>query len=201
MEQLRSAAQRAVDWLCELGEPVTVLTSGPNGRVPEGAALDAGAYGLSYRGQLGAPGTQGPELVPHTPGLLVASYLLDGRPAHGIEVSPQQTFMNEPDFDANVILVCGGGSARRRDGAPGYIDERAVPHDDALAELIADADATALGAAELDLADELLDDLTRPLAVAAQLVGRWKHPVSGRVDSYEAPFGVANILARWWTHA
>ncbi|WP_134323180.1 hypothetical protein [Cumulibacter soli] len=201
MEQLRSAARRAVDWLCEPGEPVTVLTSGANGRVPDGAALNAAAYGLSYRGQLGAGGPRGPELVPQTPGLLVASYLLDGHPAHGIEISSQQTFMNEPDFDANFILVCGGGSARRRDGAPGYIDERAVPHDDALAGLIANADAAALGTADVDLADELLDDLARPLAVAARLVARWKHPVSGRVDSYEAPFGVANILARWWTHA
>ena len=47
--------------------------------------------------------------------------------------------------DANVaLLVLGDGAAARRDGAPGYIDERSFAYDDHLAALLGDGDGTGL---------------------------------------------------------
>ena len=64
-----------------------------------------------------------------------------------------------------------------------------------LGRRIADADLTALAAPDLRLADELLADLPAPLAVAAALCDV---PMRSQLDEYDAPYGVANYVARWW---
>lgn len=200
IEQLRAAAAAAVRWLCEPGEPVLVITAGPQTRVVSGQRVSAGAYGLTYRTRLGRTASDDGELVARAPGLLVAGYLLGGRSAVGLEVADLEAARAlVAPRDPAAVLVCGGGSARRRDGAPGYIDPRAVPFDDRLAEQIAAADLCGLSSADLALARELLCDLSLPLAVAADIVARWAEPVGTRLDSYRAPYGVANIVARWWT--
>lgn len=201
IERLRTVLQDAVSWLLEPGEPVLVLTAGAQCVVAEGTALSAAAYGLDYRTHLGRPGSPAARLAPRVPGLLVAGYLLDGHPATGVQVADVATAHRQvAELDPAAVLVCGGGSARRRDGAPGHVDPRAVPYDDALAAQIGSADLAALSHTDLPLGDELLCDLARPLAVAARLAARWG-PVHGRLDAYCAPYGVANLVGRWWSGA
>ena len=132
----------------------------------------------------------------------MAGYLLNGHRAEAIEVAGIEPAIGQAAALApTAVLVCGGGSARRRDGAPGYVDPRAMPYDDLLADRVAAPDLAALAAADLDLAAELLCDLARPLTVASTLAAGWTQPLRAAVDSYCAPYGVANIVARWWTDA
>ena len=67
------------------------------------------------------------------------------------------------------MLVLGDGAAARRDGAPGYIDERSFAYDDAVAAALAAGDADALAVLDSDLGAELLATgrLTWPVAAAA----------------------------------
>lgn len=200
-ESLRSQIEAAIQWLCASGDPVLVLAAGDGGELTEGTVLDAAAFGVQYSATLGtaAPAAR---RAPHTPGLLVAASLLTGRPARGIEVADadlayQQAIRSAPQ----AILVMGGGSARRRDGAPGYLDPRAVPYDDDLVALIDNACTGPLSRPDLCLADALLCDLPRPLSVAARVATGWAGQLHAQVDSYTAEYGVANIVARWWTDA
>ena len=191
-----------MDWLRELGDPVLVLTAGTGGRVARGTALSAAAYGINYEIRFGDGAGSGDVLAPHTAGMLVAASLLDGHPAEAVQVDDAAVVGEQiAALDPTAVLICGGGSARRRDGAPGYLDLRAVPYDDRLAELIGIPDLAALAAPDLLLADALLSDLARPLAVGARLAGGWAHRPRAEVDSYCAPHGVADIIARWWTDA
>jgi hypothetical protein len=103
-----------------------------------------------------------------------------------------------PDSDPERrvgLLVMGDGSARRGEKAPGYLDVRAEPFDDAV--------ATALGAADTRALAELDDVLAGELLVAG--AGPWKAlgALAGTVawDAellYSAvPFGVAYLVASW----
>ncbi|WP_158716174.1 hypothetical protein [Blastococcus sp. Marseille-P5729] len=198
IERLRECALQVVRWLSELGEPVLVLASGTPRQVDEGTRLSARAFGIGFESQLGARRDPARAVTPAEPGLLVAAYLLDGHPASARTLrDPDLATVQLPRHPARALLVMGGGSARRREGAPGHVDDRAMPYDDQLVARIARPDLDALSTPDLALADELLADLPAPLAVAARLLeGR---TVRSRVDSYDAPYGVADIVARWWT--
>lgn len=197
VEQLREHARRAVRWLCEPGAPVVVLAAGEPRQVDDGTRLSARAFGIDFECMLGSGGGSSPSLTPAEPGPLVAAYLLDGHPASALTLrGPDDAESLLGGQPPPALLLMGGGSARRRDGAPGHLDPRAVPYDDRLVTDIAEPDLSALAAPDLDLAEVLLADLPAPLAVAARLLaGR---PVHAHVDSYAAPYGVANIVARWW---
>lgn len=203
IEALRVGVQEQVSWLRELGDPVLILAAGAPRTIPEGTPLTTRAFGLRGEPALGsqaepALGPRGEPQQPaavREPGVLVAAHFLAGHPAYAVVVGdPAQTSIAR---SARAVLVMGGGSARRRDGAPGYIDDRAVAYDDELARLIGDADVSTLATPDLALARALLADLPAPLAVAARLVG--DNAVHGELVSYDAPYGVANFVARWST--
>ncbi len=98
-----------------------------------------------------------------------------------------------------ALLVLGDGSARRGEKAPGYLDDRAFPFDDALAKALADGDAVALRDLDADLARDLMVLGRTPLrllgTVAAGSAG------AGAVDAdltyRDDPFGVTYLVATW----
>jgi hypothetical protein len=94
------------------------------------------------------------------------------------------------------LLLLGDGSTRRGDKAPGFLDPRAFPFDDALARALAHGDAQAL--CDLDT------DLARDLMVGGRSVFRLLGSLglAAGVDSAELPyrddpFGVSYFVARW----
>jgi hypothetical protein len=97
------------------------------------------------------------------------------------------------------LVVMGDGSARRTTAAPGYLDDRAIPFDDAVAEALREGDAYALE----DLDESLAADLLVAGAPAWRAAGRMLRNArfDAELHSYEAPFGVAYFAATWITRA
>ena len=93
------------------------------------------------------------------------------------------------------VLALADGSARRGVKAPGYLDERAAPFDAAVASALADADADALAALDLEEGSRLLAaGVPVWRAVGAALAGR---AITGRLHADVAPFGVGYLVADW----
>ena len=94
-----------------------------------------------------------------------------------------------------VTLVMGDGSARRTVSAPGHLDERAVPFDDAVERAVRDGDLAALAALDPDLARELM---VTGRAAWQVLAGAWGPEIPATEVLYaDAPFGVAYLVARF----
>ncbi|MFI0368315.1 hypothetical protein ACH35V_10560 [Actinomadura sp. 1N219] len=121
-----------------------------------------------------------------------------------------------------ALLVMGDGSACRSEKAPGYLDERAGPYDEAVARALKDADAGALAALDPELsrqvqaagraawqvlagahgpgadaarADAARPDVARAGAARADEGGAGRF--TGRLLADEAPYGVGYFVAGW----
>ena len=93
-----------------------------------------------------------------------------------------------------VMLVMGDGSARRSVSAPGHLDERAVPFDDAVERAVRDGDLAEFAALDPGLARELMVT-GRPAWQV--LAGAWGPEKPATEILYaDAPFGVAYLVAR-----
>jgi hypothetical protein len=93
-----------------------------------------------------------------------------------------------------ALLAVGDGSARRGPDAPGYVDERAVPFDDAVREAMREGDMTALAGLDPDLARDLMATgraAWQVLAGAYQGASRPAAAIRYAAD----PFGVAYLVA------
>jgi hypothetical protein len=95
-------------------------------------------------------------------------------------------------------LVVANGSARRSESAPGYVDDRAVPYDDAVEKALRGPDAGALARLDVDLGAALLVGNPGGLVRLGELL-RGLHTVG--VDYADDPFGVAYWVARWESDA
>lgn len=94
-----------------------------------------------------------------------------------------------------VMLVMGDGSARRTVSAPGHLDERAVPFDDAVERAVRDGDLAVLAALDPGLARELM---VTGRAAWQVLAGAWGPERPDTEVLYaDAPFGVAYLVARF----
>jgi len=93
------------------------------------------------------------------------------------------------------LVVLADGSARRGVRAPGYLDARAAPYDDALADALAHGSPEALIRLDAALADELMMAGRAPLQVLAGAAAdaSWH----GRVLYRDDPYGVTYLVARW----
>jgi hypothetical protein len=97
--------------------------------------------------------------------------------------------------DRVALLVMGDGSARRDVKAPGHLDERAQPYDDALTAALARADADALLALDPALAADLLVEGRAPWQVLAGAAAG--APFTGDLLYAAAPYGVGYVVATW----
>jgi hypothetical protein len=102
--------------------------------------------------------------------------------------------------DRVALLVLGDGSACRSEKAPGFLDPRAEPFDQAVAAALAEADAKALLALDPGLGAELLCAGRAPWQVLAGALlaseGRW----TGDLSYDAAPYGVAYFVATLTRH-
>lgn len=95
-----------------------------------------------------------------------------------------------------ALLVLGDGSTRRGDKAPGFLDARAFPFDDAVADALAAGDARALVDLDTELASELMvggRSVFRLLGALGVAAGVEAAELTYRDD----PFGVSYFVARW----
>ena len=90
----------------------------------------------------------------------------------------------------HALVVVGNGSARRTEKAPGHLDPRAHPFDEALGRALRDGDAEALVGIDQALARELWAD-TEHLPRLAGL------GAAARADYDGDPFGVQYWVAVW----
>ena len=98
-----------------------------------------------------------------------------------------------------ALLAVGDGSARRSASAPGYLDERAAPFDEAVERAVRDGDLPALAALDPALAADLLA-VGRPAWQA--LAGALSAPYAATAARLrteilysDAPLGVAYLVA------
>ena len=92
-----------------------------------------------------------------------------------------------------ALLAVGDGSTRRGPAAPGYLDERAVPFDDAVRQAVRDGDMAALAGLDPDLARDLM---ATGRAAWQVLAGAFAGARPATEISYAAdPFGVAYLVA------
>ena len=103
--------------------------------------------------------------------------------------------------DGTVLLALGDGSTRRGDKAPGYLDERAFPFDDAVAVALATGDAQALHDLDAELAAELMVHGATALRVLGGVaMASGSHP-SASLSYRDDPFGVSWFVATWQLEA
>jgi hypothetical protein len=146
-----------------------------------------------------APGLPLPAFADLPLPLAIGSYLLDRAGWSGPRRSATVTASGQPVpplDDAAVrtaLLIMGDGSARRGEKAPGYLDLRAAPFDDAVATALGAADTEALAALDTDLAGELLVAGVGPWKLLGGLGGSWQAELLYAGD----PFGVAYFVAAW----
>jgi hypothetical protein len=92
-----------------------------------------------------------------------------------------------------ALLAVGDGSTRRGPAAPGYLDERAVPFDDAVLQAVRDGDMAALAGLDPDLARDLM---ATGRAAWQVLAGAFAGARPATEISYAAgPLGVAYLVA------
>lgn len=92
-----------------------------------------------------------------------------------------------------ALLAVGDGSARRGPAAPGYLDDRAVPFDDAVHRALRDGDMAALGRLDPELARDLM---ATGRAAWQVLAGAFVGARPATEIRYAAdPFGVAYLVA------
>jgi len=105
--------------------------------------------------------------------------------------------------DQRIVLVAlGDGSARRGALAPGYLDERAFPFDEATGRALAEGDADALMHMDASLAEELMVGCRAAFEVMATAVHQTVVREEGSkprstVLYQDDPWGVMYYVATW----
>ena len=94
------------------------------------------------------------------------------------------------------LLLLGDGSTRRGDKAPGFLDPRAFPFDDAVAEALATGDAQGLRDLDVDLARDLMVGGRSAFRLLGA-VGLAGGSVDAALAYRDDPFGVSYFVARW----
>ena len=95
-----------------------------------------------------------------------------------------------------AVLLLGDGSARRGEKAPGFLDERAFPFDDTVADALASGDAATLRDLDTTLAAELMVD-GRSVFRLLGILGDRCDPVRAGLTHRQDPYGVSYLVARW----
>jgi len=203
---LRAACAAALGRVAGDSRQLVLLGAGESSRSFSPLARGSLAgYGLPLEVHLGAPGCGGALELP--PSLTIGAWLVGDvlgprTGAVGFSVGPDFAggraaveLLALAESEELALLVMGDGSARRSARAPGYLDPRAVPFDDAVVAALQEGDATALAALDPILGADLL----------AAGVPAWR-AAGGLLDgrSYDAelryaddPYGVGYFVAIW----
>jgi hypothetical protein len=99
--------------------------------------------------------------------------------------------------DRVALLAMGEGSARRSVSAPGYLDERAAPYDEAVERAVRDGDLAALADLDPGLSAELMAT-GRPAwqaLVGAVSLGTRPDALRAEILYFDAPLGVGYLVA------
>lgn len=191
--EVQAAARAVVAGLVGSARTVVVVGQAPEQRDYEGT-WDWSGFGVAQRGGAG-------DRLPRA--LSVGAWLLDDAGWTGerryvgvpVDAAPDRCAALGYGLDAQALLVVADGSARRSLKAPGHLDERAQPFDEAVAAALRTADLDALAGLDPALAAELLATGRAGWQVAAAVgAGRaW----ASELLLHEAPYGVAWLVARW----
>jgi hypothetical protein len=197
-EALRAASRDVVTRALRAGpdEILVVATTSPAGQWPREATWDFSGFGVPRRPI---------EPRPTLPWALgIGAWLLDecgwdgARRYVGVDWgSLEAPELGEPRADRTTsILVVGDGSACRSERAPGHLDARAEPFDDAVADLLRRGDANEFAAIERGAAVELMCGGLPAWCWAAAQVERIA-VASAELVSHTAPYGVGYFVAFW----
>lgn len=206
-EDLRRACLTAVKRLHETSaDQLVVVGNGPiPGTAAPGATGSLAGYGVHLRVGLSARTSDEQPSLPLS--VTVGVWLLREAGYTGEVrarvVTDRATPVEAAELGARIaafpgrtaLLVMGDGSARRERRAPGYVDPRSIPFDDAVAEALAKGDPAALAAIDPALATELMAAGRAPWQVLAGAAAG----IDWRADLLYAggPYGVGYFAASW----
>jgi hypothetical protein len=198
-EDLRVACREAVSTLLATGpDRLFVLGAAPRTHVHTGS-WDFRPWGVAHPA---VPPVEGLPLA-----LAIGSWLLDTTPGgadvprvlQGLKAVPRARLVDLGGAlvaDGRVgLLVCGDGTARRDEKAPGHLDPRAAPYDEAILAALAGADPDALLALDPLLAEALLVSGLPGWQLLAGAAGgaAW----TAKVHYAAAPYGVGYVAGSW----
>lgn len=200
LERLRVACDEALRRLPS-GLVVVVGGAAVTRRYGMDAAGSMRPYGLDF---VVGPTGDGPAVLPLS--LTVGRWLLErnGLSAAAFQGVAEDATLQDclslghdlaASMERVVLLVMGDGSACRDEKAPGYLDDRAKPYDDAVGHALGRADVAALEALDPRLSAELQvagRAAWQVLAGAAENTG-----FQGELLAHEAPYGVGYLVASW----
>jgi hypothetical protein len=206
LAQLRAACLVAVSQLPAPGRRLVLLGSGESSRSHSPLARGTLAgYGAPIEVQLGDTGCGGGLELPLslTIGARLVSDALGARSgAIGFSVGPDgfagpaaAELLALAEAEDLALLVMGDGSARRAPTAPGYVDPRAVPFDDAVIAAMRAGDAAALAALDPELGAALLAAGVPAWRAAGRLLDGASY--DAEVSYADDPYGVGYAVARW----
>ncbi|HEX6756079.1 MAG TPA: hypothetical protein VF109_09055 [Mycobacteriales bacterium] len=209
LDALRAACAEVIRRLLGAGpDRVVVLGTGPRTRTyAPGTGGSLAGFGVPVTAAL--PGVPVTAALPGAPArghrglplpLTVGAWLLAGAavPCTGVELGPDADLRALAaclDGGRAALLVMGDGSARRCEGAPGYVDPRAAPHDAAVAAALRGGDAAALRELDPALGAELLAAGVPVWRAAGHVAGDDELAADLLYD--DAPYGVGYLAATW----
>ncbi|TMR01825.1 hypothetical protein ETD83_13965 [Actinomadura soli] len=222
LDALRAACHEAVRRL--LGWDALIVVGGAPETRPYGpdAYATLQPYGLAWTSP--DDPKDGAEALPLS--LTIGRWLLDRQNAGAdvryqavaFDASPAECLALGRDLAESAgrvaLLVMGDGSACRSEKAPGYLDERAGPYDEAVARALAGADAAALAALDPGLSREVqaAGRAAWQVLAGAHGAGTGRSGTggsgtgapaggagrfTGRLLADEAPYGVGYFAAGW----
>lgn len=183
-----------------------VLAAGPATVVVVGGDRESAAWDAATPVDVRRFGTTGPRAGAGLPlSLGVGRWLLDQAGWDGAtELRTLATEAGDEEVDALAtllrarddvaVLLLGDGSACRGEKAPGFLDERAFPLDDVLADALALGDGSALSTLDTGLAREVMVGGRSVFRLLGRLA---EAPEQAVLDYRDDPFGVSYFVASW----
>ncbi|MEU6352521.1 class III extradiol dioxygenase subunit B-like domain-containing protein [Streptomyces sp. NPDC047072] len=216
LDAARAACTDALGVLAA-ARPDLLVVVGPAERAgrgphPGGAPGSFRGFGVDLDVQLGVRhGPDGGDTAPERPlppSLAVAAWLLErtgwsDAPIEGLGVGEpleaERCIQSGRDLAARAervaMLAMGDASACRTLKAPGYLDERAAPFDEAVGRALGAADVAALKGLDADLAYALKASGRAPWQILAG-AGEGAR-LEGTLLYEDAPYGVGYVVATW----
>jgi hypothetical protein len=117
----------------------------------------------------------------------------------GVDVELEVVLASEigPAPKAEALLVLGDGTACRSQAAPGFIDERAFPFDDLIADALEGGDSDALARLDQNLAAELLVTGRHTFAMLGAAMLASRRTAEAELRYRDDPFGMTYFVAFW----